>query len=189
MMTQPETTQAKCEELEPREMLSGDEVIAFESMVVGLPPGTGDPTEAMVATADPSMALQRQTAPTGTGAPQMQASPATTQAQSQPTFYEGNLWDKTGTMHGRAAYQTTPSSSMFTVSISGAAASTTYAVVIDGVTVGQLTTNASGGGTLTMSSDAGAHETPLPANFPQIHDGSTVTVGPLHGMLSSMRTG
>ncbi|MCA9158458.1 MAG: hypothetical protein KDA72_09035 [Planctomycetales bacterium] len=56
--------------------------------------------------------------------------------------------------------------------------SSTLDVVIDGVTVGSVMTDASGNGALQLTTDPdGRPELPLPANFPVIATGSTIEIG------------
>jgi hypothetical protein len=76
----------------------------------------------------------------------------------------------------------------FTVSVTGAAASSPLDVVVDGTTVGTLTTDSTGAGTLTLSSNPTGSEQPLPSNFPRISSGSTITVGTLSGTFASSMT-
>jgi hypothetical protein len=70
----------------------------------------------------------------------------------------------------------------FTVSVTGAAESTSLGVTIDGVVVGQLMTDSTGAGSLTLSSKAGT----LPSNFPTtVAAGSTISVGTLSGTFAA----
>jgi hypothetical protein len=73
----------------------------------------------------------------------------------------------------------------FTVSVSGATASSPLDVVIDGTTVGTLTTDSTGAGTLTLSSNPSGTEQSLPPNFPAVSSGSTITVGSLSGTFAT----
>ncbi len=68
----------------------------------------------------------------------------------------------------------------FKITVTGAAANTTFDVAIDGTVVGQITTDDTGAGSLKLSSKAGT----LPANFPAVNSGSVVTVGTITGTLS-----
>jgi len=66
------------------------------------------------------------------------------------------------------------------VKVAGADANTSLDVTIDGVTVGTITTNARGRGTLVLSSEDGT----LPATFPATFEsGADVTVGTATGSL------
>jgi hypothetical protein len=73
--------------------------------------------------------------------------------------------------------------------VKGATANSTLDVTIDGVVVGQVTTDASGAGSLVLSSNPTGDEQPLPANFPAtIADGSTVSVGTMSGTLGTVNS-
>ena len=64
----------------------------------------------------------------------------------------------------------------FSVRVAGADPEATYDVVVDGVNVGQVTTNEYGNGRLTLEDGDDSHS-PLPPDFPSIQAGSVVTVG------------
>lgn len=88
----------------------------------------------------------------------------------------------TGTQSARIKYETeTDDGITFTkliVSVANLTPSTTLDVVIDGVTVGQITTDANGAGRLHLSSfPKRANELPLPADFPAITSSSTIAIG------------
>ena len=55
---------------------------------------------------------------------------------------------------------------------------TTVDVVVDGVTVGQITVDAQGRGQLLFSTDGGA---PFPADFPEIKRGTSIKIGAAAG--------
>ena len=96
--------------------------------------------------------------------------------------------DTTSTATGTASYTVSSESGVtkFSVSVTGAAASTTLDVSIDDTLVGQLTTDETGAGSLVLSSDPTDTEQALPADFPtKVSAGSTVTVGTLSGTLAS----
>jgi hypothetical protein len=77
----------------------------------------------------------------------------------------------------------------FKVSVTGAAASSTLNVAVDGTVVGQLSTDSTGAGSLVLSSNPQGSEQQLPTNFPTtIAAGSTVTVGTLTGTLAAETT-
>jgi hypothetical protein len=78
----------------------------------------------------------------------------------------------------------------FTVRVKGAEANTTLDVAIDGVVVGQISTNARGKGSLVLSSDPqNEHQLPIPANFPtDLSAGAVVTIGTATGTLSDLPT-
>jgi large repetitive protein len=69
--------------------------------------------------------------------------------------------------------------STFSVKVADAAANTTLSVAIDGTSVGQITTDANGNGSLTFKTDPhGPKQTAFPANFPAtLIAGDKVTVG------------
>ncbi|QDV85708.1 dockerin type I domain-containing protein [Planctomycetes bacterium TBK1r] len=78
--------------------------------------------------------------------------------------------------------KTSGTTSELDVSVRGMAPSTSVDVIVAGVTVGQLTTDASGNGSLELSSNADdVNDIPLPANFPVVTAGTTVQVGTLSG--------
>jgi hypothetical protein len=96
------------------------------------------------------------------------------------------LTDATSTATGTATYKAAAdgSSTVFSVTTTGAAASSTLDVAIDGTIVGQLTTDETGAGSLVLSSDPTGTQELLPAGFPtNVSAGSTVTVGTLSGTL------
>jgi Ca2+-binding RTX toxin-like protein len=65
----------------------------------------------------------------------------------------------------------------FEVEVHHLAANTTFDIIIDGVTVGQITTDGSGDGELEFSSDPSGGEAPFPAAFPTIEAGSLISIG------------
>jgi len=74
----------------------------------------------------------------------------------------------------------------FNISVSGAAANSTLGVAIDGVVVGQISTDGSGAGSLVLSSNPTGTQQQLPTNFPAtVSADSVVTVGSLSGTLAS----
>jgi hypothetical protein len=94
----------------------------------------------------------------------------------------------TSTATGTATYQLDSKSgdTTFSVSVTGAAASSTLDVAIDDTVVGQLTTDNTGAASLVLSSNPAGTEQALPLDFPtNLSTGSTVTVGTLTGTLAS----
>ncbi len=76
-------------------------------------------------------------------------------------------------------------STKLSVSVTGAAASSSLDVSIDGTVVGQVATDANGASKLVLSSKPMGTQQPLPANFPTtIAAGTTVSVGTLSGALA-----
>src|SRR5262249_44396205 len=74
----------------------------------------------------------------------------------------------------------------FTVTVQGASPSTTLDVSVDSTVVGQITTDASGDGTLALASNSDGPTTqPLPTDFPTVTAGTVVTLGPLTGTLAA----
>jgi hypothetical protein len=113
---------------------------------------------------------------------------------SVDTALEASLADSdtTSTATGAATYQVESESgeTTFSVSVTGATASTTLDVAIDDTSVGQLTTDETGAGSLVLSSDPTDTEQALPLDFPtNISAGTTVTAGTLTGTLASTSTG
>jgi hypothetical protein len=102
------------------------------------------------------------------------------------TRLTASLTDTEGTGTGTATLKTHTydgtTKTFFTVSVTGAAESTSLDVTIDGVVVGQLMTDSTGAGSLTLSSKAGT----LPSNFPTtVAAGSTISVGTLSGTFAA----
>jgi trimeric autotransporter adhesin len=96
------------------------------------------------------------------------------------------LTDSSSTATGTATYKAAAdgSSTVFSVTTTGAAASSTLDVAIDGTVVGQLTTDDTGAGSLVLSSNPTGTQELLPTGFPtSVTSGSTVTVGSLSGTL------
>jgi hypothetical protein len=113
---------------------------------------------------------------------------------SVDTSLEASLTDldTTSTATGTASYQVDNESgtTTFSVSVSGATASSTLDVAIDDTVVGQLTTDETGAGSLVLSSDPSDTEQALPLDFPtNLSAGSTVTVGTLTGTLALANSG
>lgn len=90
----------------------------------------------------------------------------------------GKVQYETETEHGKVKNE-------FSVSVKGAAPSTSLDVTIDGVIVGQITTDSSGRGKLKFSSQPHGSEQAFPANFPTINAGSVVSVGTITGTLAT----
>ena len=100
------------------------------------------------------------------------------------------LTDSSGTATGTATYSTSTvdgtTTTNFTVSITGTTADTSYDVAIGGTVVGQITTDSSGAGTLSLSSNPTSSQQALPSNFPTtVAAGTAVTVGTLSGTLAT----
>jgi hypothetical protein len=111
-------------------------------------------------------------------------------SHSQPTVLTAQLTDPSGGATGTATYQTSTmngtTTQQLTISVTGAAATTTLDVSVAGVAVGQITTDANGAGTLILSTNPhGANQQLLPADFPTVTAGTTtVMVGTLGGTLA-----
>jgi hypothetical protein len=119
---------------------------------------------------------------------------ASTGGKAAQTDLTAALIDPSTTATGTVTYQIgsgcggTVSTSL-TVTVSGAAASSTLDVAIGGVTVGTLTTDSSGAGTLVLSSNPTGSQQALPSNFPtSIAAGTVVTVGSLSGTFATATT-
>ena len=100
------------------------------------------------------------------------------------------LSDSESDATARVAYKTitrdSTTTTKFVVSVKNATANSTLDVAIDGVVVGQVTTDDNGAGKLVLSSDPTGDQQALPDNFPTtIADGSTVTVGTMTGTLGT----
>jgi len=95
------------------------------------------------------------------------------------TAATGSISLQTGLVQG--VNQTT-----FAVNVNGATANSTLNVNVGGTTVGTLTTDANGAGSLVLSSNPTGTEQALPTNFPtSIAGGTTVSVGTLSGTLAT----
>ena len=85
-----------------------------------------------------------------------------------------------GTAQGRAQFETESEHGAekqeFSVQLDGAEASATYDVIVDGVTVGQVTTDELGQGFLKLASGDDSYA-PLPDDFPTIQAGTAISVG------------
>jgi len=103
------------------------------------------------------------------------ADPTNTSAAGTATYW-------TGTIDGTTVTK-------LKVSVTGATASSTLNVSVDGTIVGQVTTDSTGAGALILSSDPQGSEQQLPTNFPTtVAAGSTVTVGSITGRLAASTT-
>ena len=114
--------------------------------------------------------------------------------ESQGTTLSATLTDTAGTATGTVTYKTHVEDGVtetkLKVKIRGAEADSTIAVTINGTEVGQVTTNASGNGTLVLSSAPADDQQPLPDNFPtDIAAGAAVTAGTLTGTLETVKRG
>jgi hypothetical protein len=157
----------RLEQLEPRNMLSGHPVAApFSAAAFGFHPAIG------------SAGARAATAVAGNA------------AHAAQTALTASLTDPNSTATGTVTYQTgsgcggTATTSL-TVSVTGAAASSSLDIVIGGVTVGTLTTNSSGAGSVVFSSNPAGTELVLPTNLPSINLGTTITVGSLSGTFAN----
>ncbi len=106
--------------------------------------------------------------------------------QSSGVFLAAQLSSpgSTPTANVQFAQNTAGSSTVtcFSVEVQGAPASDTLSVTLDGVAVGQITTNAQGSGQIVISSNPQGPQLPLPTNFPTgIASGTTVGVSDTSG--------
>lgn len=77
------------------------------------------------------------------------------------------------------------SETQLTVSVAGAAADSSLNVSIAGIVVGTVSTNASGAGTLVLSSNPQSGQQALPSDFPSsVSSGTAVTVDTMSGTLA-----
>jgi hypothetical protein len=109
-------------------------------------------------------------------------------SESDESSFTATLTDSDGTATGTATYSTQTSDgeveTTFSVSIAGAAADTTIDVTVGETIVGQLTTDASGAGSLGLSSNPTGTEERLPTDFPTAIGADTaISVGTLSGTL------
>ena len=110
--------------------------------------------------------------------------------ESDHTRLSTPLTDSSSSATGGAVYSTHTydgtTTTRFAVRVRGATADSTLDVAVDGTVVGQIMTDGNGNGSLVLSSDPkNANEQPLPADFPTVTDGSTVTVGSLSGTMAT----
>jgi len=108
-------------------------------------------------------------------------------AHGQKTEFKA-LLSGTGNGTGKAEYEEEFEHGMlekkFEVSVWNAAPNASYDVTVDGVVVGTLQTDSFGYGKLELTNRPHKpHHQPLPDNFPQISDGSTVEVNGLSGSM------
>ena len=167
------------EQLEVRSVLSGCSMLgsahthAFEHATVH----TDNPTIQGISSASASAAESGETHLTATLASATAGSTATGSVNFESETEDGSTQTR------------------FSVSVQGAAASTTLDVAItdaanNKVVVGQITTDASGNGKLVLSSEGGDSSSTLPANFPAVVAGSIVSVGTdLSGTLATAPAG
>jgi hypothetical protein len=95
----------------------------------------------------------------------------------------------TGTVNYQTGGHCGNSTTSLTVLVSGEAVNTALGIAIGGVTIGTLTTNATGAGTVTFSSNPTGSQQSLSSNFPMsIAAGTPVTVGPLSGSFAAATT-
>lgn len=159
----------QCEELERRELLSGN-------------PWNGDSLREAPPEEDGSSAAERSG-----------PAPAAQESMLPGSNMTADLQDPNGAASGRATYQSTQSSqvrsAVFRVTIDGAAENSSFDVIVDGSVVGQLTTDANGSGTFVLSSREDSSEQgpqePSSQQPPAVHPGSTISVGPLSGTFTS----
>jgi len=89
---------------------------------------------------------------------------------------------------GTATYQTGTlfgvTVNLLTISVTGAAASTTLPVTIGTTSVGSITTDSTGAGTLVLSSNPTSTQTQFPAGL-SITSGTAITVGTLSGSFAA----
>lgn len=103
------------------------------------------------------------------------------------TQYSAALTGATGAT-GTASYQTETERglaiSSFTVNVTKATGSTSFDVHVAGTSVGSLTTDATGNGSLKLSSQPGSSSVAFPGNWPAINAGSAIdVVGLVNGTL------
>jgi len=106
------------------------------------------------------------------------------ESEGNETRLSATLADPTGAsmVTGMARFQSEQENGTtltnFRVNVKGATAGASLDVAIDGVTVGTITADVNGNGSLFLSSNTNnAKASPLPANFPTVGTGLVVTVG------------
>jgi hypothetical protein len=109
---------------------------------------------------------------------------------STATELATQLTDSSGTAVGTATFSTSTShgttKTALAVSVLGATANSSLDVSVGGVTVGTITTNASGNGSLVLSSNPKGSQQALPSNFPtSVAAGTSVGVDTLSGTLAA----
>jgi hypothetical protein len=159
------------EQLEPRKMLAGRPIAAlFSPAAFGFHP-----------------AFHESSAFFG-------SAPADTHSSVSQTVLTASLTDPNSNARGTVTYETGGgcggTTTTLSVSVTGAAASSTLSVAIGGTTVGTVTTDSTGAGTLVLSSNPKGSQQSLPSNFPtSITSGTTVTVGTLSGTFAASTSG
>jgi hypothetical protein len=153
--------QGSLELLEPRNMLAGHALAAPISHLFHIHSVT-HPVAAAVVQAQPAAAW----AIAGNDASDC----AHTELTATLTDATGGSATGTATFESSGRCGTTATA--FTVSVTGATASNTFDVAIDGTVVGQLQTDDTGSGTLTLSSK----DSTLPDNFPAVAANSVITI-------------
>lgn len=169
------------EQLEGREMLSGHGL--SQAFFIG---------SHLASAAGPTVTSSAHVAAATASVSHLTSSTSSSSSTSTAaTVLATQLTDSAGTATGSASYESYTyngtTETRFQVRVTGATASTTLDVSVDGVIVGQIATDANGAGKLTLSSSPhGSHEQQLPANFPtSVTSGSTVSVGTLSGSLAT----
>lgn len=123
--------------------------------------------------------------------PQLVSSALTANSQNQHTNLVASLSDPSnadvsGTVHFMTKTHHGTTTTRLMANIEGAAPNTSLPVVVDGVTVGTIMTNAEGSGHLMLSSNPHGKQQPLPANFPtNLMAGDPVSIGTAVGSLGA----
>jgi hypothetical protein len=166
-------------------VLSSDPYGTEQALPSNFPTSIAAGTAVTVGTLSGTLAASTSTTGSGSGT-------STGCGHSQGTTLSASLSDSTGAGTGTATLTTKTSygtnTTKLTVSVTGATASSSLDVVIDGTTVGTLTTDSTGAGTLTLSSNPTGTEQSLPSNFPTVNSGSTITIGSLSGTFATSTT-
>ena len=99
--------------------------------------------------------------------------------EAQETELEASLVGPN--VRGEAEFEVEDGETEFEVELYGATPNATYAVAVDNVFAGNLTTNSQGYGELEFSTDPDDDEVPFPDDFPIVQVGSSITVGEMVG--------
>jgi hypothetical protein len=143
----------------------------------------------------PGLAIAAQHANSHGQVSSLVSSPLAGNSQNQHTNLVASLSDASnadvsGTVHFMSKTHHGTTTTRLMANIEGAAPNTSLPVMIDGVTVGNIMTNAEGSGRLTLSSNPHGKQQQLPANFPtDVMLGDAVSIGSAAGKLGTTTEG
>jgi len=139
----------------------------------------------------PGLAIAAQHANSHAQLPSLVSSPLAENSQNQHTNLVASLSDTananvSGTVHFMTNTHHGTTTTRFMANLEGAEPNTSLPVVIDGVTVGNIMTNAEGSGRLALSNNPHGKQQALPADFPtNVMFGDAVSIGTATGTLGT----